>query len=166
VTRVLFVCLGNICRSPTAEGMLRHLAAREAPLLPLEVDSAGTGDYHIGDPPDPRSRLAAMRRGIDIGGLRARQIAADDFLRFDFILAMDPDNLRNLRAAAPPGASARVRLFLEYAPQTGRLDVPDPYYGDENGFETVLDLVEAASRGLLASLERRGAPPAAESGRG
>lgn len=166
MTRVLFVCLGNICRSPTAEGMLRHLAAREAPRLALQIDSAGTGDYHIGDPPDPRSRSAALRRGIDIGGLRARQVAAEDFRSFDLILAMDRDNLRNLQAAAPRASTAQLRLFLQYAPQTGRLDVPDPYYGDASGFEAVLDLVAAAARGLLSSLEPSAAPAALGPNRG
>ncbi|HEX3951732.1 MAG TPA: low molecular weight protein-tyrosine-phosphatase [Steroidobacteraceae bacterium] len=124
--RVLFVCLGNICRSPTAEGVLRYLAAREAPGLVLEIDSAGTADYHIGAPPDPRSRRAALARGIDIGDLRARQVTAADFLRFDLILAMDRDNLRGLEAIRPGNARAGLKPFLEYAPQTKLRDVPDP----------------------------------------
>ena len=154
--RVLFVCLGNICRSPTAEGVLRHLAAKEAPGLALDIDSAGTADYHIGAPPDPRSQRAALKRGIDISGLQARQVAADDFACFDLILAMDRDNLRELQAMLPEHSRARVRLFLEYAPELGRLDVPDPYYGGPNGFEEVLDLVESAARALLAYLRREG----------
>ena len=151
--RVLFVCLGNICRSPTAEGVLRYLAAKEAPHLALEIDSAGTADYHIGAPPDPRSQRAALGRGIDIRGLRARQVAADDFTRFDLILAMDRENLRELRAIQPRNSPASLRLFLEYAPDLGLRDVPDPYYRDAAAFEEVLDLTTAASRGLLAALE-------------
>jgi protein-tyrosine phosphatase len=151
--RVLFVCLGNICRSPTAEGVLRVLAAREAPDLMLEVDSAGTAGYHIGEPPDPRTRAAAARRGYDLSTQRARVVEPADFERFDLILAMDRENLRVLRRRAPAGAHERLRLFLEFAPQAADPeDVPDPYYGGPNGFEQVLDLVESASRGLLAHL--------------
>ena len=151
--RVLFVCLGNICRSPTAEGVFRHLLEQEAPKLQIEVDSAGTAGYHVGDPPDSRSQRAALRRGIDLSGLRARKVTPDDFARFDLILAMDHDNLRELKAMMPERSRARVRLFLEYAPDLGRLEVPDPYYGDAGGFEAVLDLTAAASRGLIAALE-------------
>ncbi len=154
--RVLFVCLGNICRSPTAEGVLRALAAREAPDLTLEVDSAGTAGYHVGDPPDPRTRAAAARRGYDLSMLRARVVEPTDFERFDLILAMDRENLRVLRRRAPAGAHQRLRLFLEFAPHGHAAeDVPDPYYGGANGFEEVLDLVEAAARGLLAHLRRQ-----------
>jgi protein-tyrosine phosphatase len=153
--RVLVVCLGNICRSPTAEGVLRDLAAKEAPGLPLEIDSAGTADYHIGAPPDPRSQRAALRRGIDISDLRARRITVEDFERFDLILAMDADNLRELQALRPRNSHAAVKLFLEYAPNAGLSDVPDPYYGDAAAFEKVLDLTTAASRGLLAALQER-----------
>ena len=147
------VCLGNICRSPTAEGVLRHMAAKEAPQLALEVDSAGTADYHIGAPPDLRSQRAALRRGIDISGLKARQVAADDFARFDLILAMDAENLRELQAMRPRTSHASVKLFLEYAPDSALRDVPDPYYRDAAAFEEVLDLTTAASRGLLAALQ-------------
>jgi low molecular weight protein-tyrosine phosphatase len=151
--RVLFVCLGNICRSPTAEGVLRHLAAQAGPRLKIEIDSAGTADYHIGAPPDHRSRRAASRRGIDISGLRARQVTEDDFVRFDLILAMDRENLRELEAMKPANSRASLKLFLEYAPDLNLRDVPDPYYRDAGAFEEVLDLTTAASRGLLASLE-------------
>jgi protein-tyrosine phosphatase len=151
--RVLMVCLGNICRSPTAEGVLRHLAAKEAPQLALEIDSAGTADYHIGAPPDLRSQRAALRRGIDISGIKARQVAADDFARFDLILAMDAENLRELQAMRPRNSHASVKLFLEYAPDSALRDVPDPYYRDAAAFEEVLDLTTAASRGLLAALQ-------------
>lgn len=152
--RVLFVCLGNICRSPTAEGVFRHLLEQAAPQLHVEVDSAGTADYHSGDPPDLRSQRAARRRGIDLSGLRARQVAPDDFACFDLILAMDRDNLRELEAMRPQQAHARVRLFLEYAPDLGRPELPDPYYGGASGFEEVLDLCTAASRGLIAALQK------------
>ena len=151
--RVLFVCLGNICRSPTAEGVLRDLIAREAPGLAVELDSAGTADYHVGSPPDSRSQRAALRRGIDLSGLRARQVTAEDFMRFDWILAMDEENLRDLEALRPPGAKARLRLFMDFAPQPHPRAVPDPYMGDAAGFEEVLDLTTAAARGLLAALQ-------------
>jgi protein-tyrosine phosphatase len=154
--KILFVCLGNICRSPTAEGVLRTLAAREAPELGLEIDSAGTAGYHVGEPPDPRTRQAAARRGYDLEGLRARIVEPLDFERFELILAMDRDNLRVLRRRAPAMAHERLQLFLEFAPDSGIEDVPDPYYGGPNGFEEVLDLVESAARGLIAHL-RRGA---------
>jgi protein-tyrosine phosphatase len=153
--RVLMVCLGNICRSPTAEGVLRHLAAKEAPGLALEVDSAGTADYHIGAPPDARSQRAALRRGIDIGSLRARQVVADDFARFDLILAMDAENLRELQALQPRNSRAALKRFLDYAPEMEVRDVPDPYYGKAAAFEKVLDLTTAAARGLLAALQER-----------
>jgi protein-tyrosine phosphatase len=153
--RILFVCLGNICRSPTAEAVLRALAAREAPELAIEVDSAGTAAYHAGEAPDPRTRQAAARRGYDLTALRARIVEPGDFERFDLILAMDRENLQVLRRRAPAGAHERLRLFLEFAPQEGPEDVPDPYYGGPNGFEEVLDLVEAAARGLLAHLRQR-----------
>lgn len=153
--RVLFVCLGNICRSPTAEGVLRAFAAREAPELRLEVDSAGTAGYHIGEPPDARTRQAAARRGYDLGKLRARVVEPADFERFDLILAMDRENLSVLRRRAPQMAHERLRLLLEFAPPGSPEDVPDPYYGGPNGFEEVLDLVEAAVRGLLRHLRQR-----------
>jgi protein-tyrosine phosphatase len=154
VFSVLFVCLGNICRSPTAEGVFRHLLRQEAPELQVEVDSAGTADYHLGEPPDLRSQRAAMRRGIDLGALRARQVTPADFARFDLILAMDRANLLELEAMRPKNSRARVQLFLEYAPELGRLEVPDPYLRDASGFEEVLDLSAAASRGLLAGLQK------------
>jgi protein-tyrosine phosphatase len=157
--RILFVCLGNICRSPTAEGVLRWMAARDAPELRLEIDSAGTADYHIGEPPDRRSQRAALKRGIDISGLRARQVTQDDFERFDLILAMDADNLRDLRAMRPRGARTEPKVFLDYAPQLRLRDVPDPYYGDAAAFERVLDLAATASRGLLAALQEGAQQP-------
>ena len=153
--RILFVCLGNICRSPTAEGVVRDLAARENPPLEIEIDSAGTAGYHIGAAPDPRSQGAARRRGIDISGLRARRVEPSDYSKFDLILAMDRDNLRALQAARPDNARAQLRLFLEYAPQSGLSEVPDPYYGADRDFELVLDLCTAAARGLIDELQQR-----------
>jgi protein-tyrosine phosphatase len=149
---ILFVCLGNICRSPTVEGVARVLAAREAPQLQLQFDSAGTADYHVGDAPDPRSRRHALARGYDISGLRARQLKTEDFRRFDLLLAMDEDNLRQMRALAPQGHAQRVRLFLSYLQDSPARPVPDPYYGGPAGFETVLDLAEHGSRALFVAL--------------
>lgn len=146
------MCLGNICRSPTAEGVLRALAQREAPQLALHADSAGTAGYHIGAPPDPRTLAAARRRGYDLSDLRARQVQSADFSDFDLLLAMDEDNLASLRAQAPPGTDQRLKMFLEYAPELGRLDVPDPYYGTAPDFDLVVDLVERGARGLLRAL--------------
>ncbi|HEU5138187.1 MAG TPA: low molecular weight protein-tyrosine-phosphatase [Steroidobacteraceae bacterium] len=150
--RVLFVCLGNICRSPTAEGVLRAIAAHEFPGLEIDIDSAGTADYHVGEPPDRRTLAAARRRGYDLAGLRARQVQPEDFRRFDYLLAMDHANLSELEARRPEDASARLALFLAFAPQAETLEVPDPYYGGTEDFERVLDLCESASRGLLERL--------------
>jgi protein-tyrosine phosphatase len=152
--RVLFVCMGNICRSPTAEGVFRHYLRTQAPDLEVEIDSAGTHDYHVGDPPDPRTVKAAARRGIDLSGLRARQVQDDDFERFDLILAMDQLNHATLLERSAAGQHSRIRLLLEFAAGAGRDDVPDPYYGGASGFELVLDLVEQASVGLAAELRR------------
>ncbi|MGH8140803.1 MAG: low molecular weight protein-tyrosine-phosphatase [Steroidobacteraceae bacterium] len=152
--KILFVCLGNICRSPTAETVFRQIMAREAPDLGIEVDSAGTAGYHVGEPPDQRTRHAAMRRGYDMSALRARVVEPQDFGRFDLILAMDRENLDVLSRRAPPAARERIRLFLEFAPEVDTAEVPDPYYGGPNGFEEVLDLVEAASRGLMQHVQR------------
>jgi protein-tyrosine phosphatase len=156
---VLFVCLGNICRSPTVEAVVRELAGREAPGLALTVDSAGTAGYHLGDPPDARSRAAAKRRGYDLEGHRGRQVEAADFERFDLLLAMDAANLADLRALAPPGLESRARLFLDFAPGVPLREVPDPYYGGPEAFETVLDLAEHGARGLIDHLQAS-RPPA------
>lgn len=152
--KILFVCLGNICRSPTAEIVFRHLLEREAPELDITVDSAGIGAWHIGEPPDERSQAAALRRGFDMGALRARQIAGEDFERFDLILAMDLENLAELKRRAPARLRDRVRLFLDFVADGESDEVPDPYYGGQAGFERVLDLVEQASRGLLDHLKQ------------
>ena len=154
--RILFVCLGNICRSPTAEAVFRHLLVQSATGLEVEVDSAGTGDWHIGEPPDQRAQAAARRRGLDMSRLRARQIVHEDFALFDLIIAMDRQNLAELRRRAPAQYRERVRLFLEFAPELETHDVPDPYYGAAAGFEEVLDLAEQAARGLLGHLTKRG----------
>ena len=149
MTRILFVCMGNICRSPSAEAVLRELARRDFPHLQIEVDSAGTHDYHVGEPPDPRSIAAGRKRGYDLAPLRARQVTSDDFARFDWLLAMDAANLSRVRQLAPAGEMERAQLFLEFASETSRIDVPDPYYGKPADFEIVLDLLEVASRRLL-----------------
>jgi protein-tyrosine phosphatase len=153
--RILFCCMGNICRSPSAEGVFRQLIAVRAPHLSVEIDSAGTHGYHVGDPPDRRAVSAALRRGIDLSGLRARRGEAGDFERFDLILAMDEDNLNELRQLAPAHARERIRLVMEYAPNAASRAVPDPYYGGAQGFEAVLDLLEEAAEGLLAEILQR-----------
>ncbi len=152
--RVLFVCLGNICRSPTAEGVFRRELEAAGLAQRVEVDSCGIGDWHVGKSPDPRAAAAARRRGIDLSELCARQLAADDFQRFDYLLAMDQDNLAVLQAQCPDGCKAHIGLFLDFAGHVDRA-VPDPYYGGEQGFEEVLDLIESASRGLVDDIARR-----------
>lgn len=153
---VLMVCMGNICRSPTAEGVLRWRLRREGLGELVRVDSAGTTAFHRGSPPDSRAIAHAARRGIDIAGLRARELTAADFDRFDLLLAMDEDNLETLRRRARPEHHERLRLLLSFAPPaTGVLEVPDPYYGAPAGFEQVLDLIEAATDGLLAEVRQR-----------
>ncbi len=146
--------MGNICRSPTAEAVFREVVRLEGQGLDVLVDSAGTHAYHVGEPPDSRAIAAARRRGIRMEDLRARVVSRDDFLRFDFVLAMDQQNLEHLERLAPAGHRARVQLFMDYARDSGPPEVPDPYYGGETGFEQVLDLVEAAARGLLSTLRR------------
>ena len=143
---VLFVCTGNICRSPTAEAVLRHLAAKEG--IELHIASAGIGDWHVGAAPDDRAQHHARKRGYDLSALRARQVTPRDFDEFDLVLAMDRGHLRALERMAPPALRHKLRLFV-----AGR-DVPDPYYGGAEGFEQVLDLVEAACRDLLRELKR------------
>ncbi len=150
---VLFVCMGNICRSPTAEGVFRHHVEKAGLADRIDVDSAGTHAYHVGEPPDHRARAAAERRGMSLDGIRARRVSSADFERFDYIIAMDEDNLFRLRDEAPDDHTAEIRLFLEYS--TGsETEVPDPYYGGAAGFERVLDLVVDASQGLLKALAR------------
>lgn len=146
--KVLFVCLGNICRSPTAEGVFRHRVERAVLEEHIVIDSAGTGDYHIGAPPDGRACNAATRRGYDLTALRARQVKRADFADFDSVLAMDDENVRALKRLAPREHAHKVKLFTEFC-STGACAVPDPYGGGAQGFELVLDLVEDAAQGLL-----------------
>jgi low molecular weight protein-tyrosine phosphatase len=157
--RLLFVCMGNICRSPTAEGVMRRLVAEAGLDDRIATDSAGTGGWHAGDPPDSRATGAAARRGVTLEGA-ARQVRAEDFRDFDLLIAMDRENLRGLLAVAPDEAgSEKVRLLREFDPLSAGapdLDVPDPYYGGDRGFETVLDMTEAACRGLLDELRAAG----------
>jgi protein-tyrosine phosphatase len=157
MVRILFVCMGNICRSPTAHAVFRKLVIDEGLADRIEIDSAGTHAYHIGEPPDSRSQQTALSRGIDMNDLRARKVERGDFSDYHYILAMDQDNLSNLRALIAGGSSpARVELFMDYAADWSEQEVPDPYYGGAQGFERVFDMVEAASRGLLDALRTRG----------
>ena len=153
--RVLFVCLGNICRSPTAHGVFARLVEQEGLADRIQVDSAGTHAYHIDEPPDPRAQAAAAKRGVDLSVLRARKALEMDFQEFDYVLAMDRSNFEHLMKLCPPGAEDKLRLFLTYAPELGEEDVPDPYYGGTAGFERVLDLIESAAQGLLADIRDR-----------
>lgn len=150
---VLFVCMGNICRSPTAEGVFRHVVNEAGLADSIHIDSAGTHAYHIGEPADRRAQKAAGRRGYTMDRIRARRVAEDDFMSYDYILAMDNDNLTLLRSQSDESHHGKIRLFLEYSSLRER-EVPDPYYGGAAGFERVLDLVEDASRGLLDFLRR------------
>ncbi|SDG83823.1 protein-tyrosine phosphatase [Pseudomonas flavescens] len=152
--RVLFVCLGNICRSPTAEAVLRQRLQQAGLAERIEVDSAGTGDWHVGKAPDPRTQEAASRRGYDLSGLRGRQVSADDFSRFDLLLAMDTANLRDLQRLRPAQARGELDLYLRRY-DLAVDEVPDPYYGGSEGFEQVLDLLEQASDALLIELKGR-----------
>lgn len=147
--QVLFICLGNICRSPTAHGVFESLVACQGLADQIVIDSAGTGDWHIGRAPDPRAQQAAQRRGHDIAHLRARQVTPGDFSHFDYILAMDHANLDDLQAMRPQWYQGHLGLFLDFAPGLAGSAVPDPYYGGEEGFDQVFDMVDAASRGLL-----------------
>lgn len=152
--RVLFVCTGNICRSPTAEGVFRHLIQQAGLGHSIESASAGTHGYHIGDPPDPRTVAAALRRGFDLTAQRARKVRVEDFYVFDMILAMDRDHFAHLDSLRPNDARAEVRLFLDFHPERIHKDVPDPYYGGPDSFEQVLDMIEQASRALLSHIAR------------
>lgn len=151
--RILFFCMGNICRSPTAEGVMR--AKLKAAGLDVAVDSAGTHGYHVGAPPDERAMEHAARRGYDLSSLRARQLVAEDFTRFDLVLGMDDDNVARAARLCPPGERHRLQLLLNYAPRASKRQVPDPYYGGAAGFDEVLDLVEAACDGLIEALRTR-----------
>lgn len=152
---VLFVCMGNICRSPTAHGVFRKLLVDRELTHQIATDSAGTHAYHVGNPPDQRAQATATRRGIDLSDLRARQVQETDFYDFDYILAMDLDNYESLSRLCPEGMQQRLYLFMDFAADMGVQEVPDPYYGGARGFEQVFDLVDAAARGLLADISRR-----------
>jgi protein-tyrosine phosphatase len=151
---VLFVCMGNICRSPTAEAVFRHYVENAGLSEHISIDSAGTHDYHIGDPPDLRTQRAAQQRGYDMSALRGRQAGEADFRRFDYVLAMDKANLAILQRITPPGSATQACLFLEYARHHAEREVPDPYYGGADGFERVLDMVEDAAQGLLEEIRQ------------
>jgi len=146
-SRVLFVCLGNICRSPTAEGVFRHLVEKAGLQDRIVIDSAGTGDYQIGNPPDERASRAAKARGYVLTG-RARQVTRKDFAEFDYVIAMDEQNLRDLKRSSPGEHAHKIRLFTEFC-SSEACEVPDPYAGGPEGFEHVLDLVEDAAQGFL-----------------
>jgi protein-tyrosine phosphatase len=146
--KVLFVCMGNICRSPTAEGVFRHVIQQQGTADRFMVDSAGTHAYHVGEQPDRRAQQTARARGIDLAFIRARKVTRNDFAEFDYILAMDSDNYHNLLAICPAEYEDKVQLFLDYATNSHEQDVPDPYYGGQQGFEHVFDLVEDASHGF------------------
>lgn len=151
--RLLFVCLGNICRSPLAEAAMRDAAGREG--VAIEVDSAGTGDWHIGKPPDRRAIATAARHGLDIGDLRGRQVGPDDFDAFDRLIALDRNNLAALRALAPDGARAKLSLLLDHADGRAGQDVIDPYFGEDEGFEQAWRDIGAGVEGLLAEIRRQ-----------
>jgi protein-tyrosine phosphatase len=152
--RVLFVCTGNICRSPTAEGIFRGMVEKAGLADRVETDSAGTTDYHVGQPPDPRTVEAAKRRNVDLAALRARKVTSEDFDVFDYVVAMDMSHHRALQAMTVAETQPCLHLFLHHARHLGVTDVPDPYYGGEQGFENVLDLIEEGCRGLLDHIRR------------
>jgi len=155
MVKILFVCMGNICRSPTAEGVFRKLVVDEGLSHAIEIDSAGTHAYHIGSKPDARSQAAAQKRGIDLNSQRARKVNDLDFEMFDYILPMDRENYSNLIEQCPTHLEKKLQLFLEFASGFNEMEVPDPYYGGNQGFERVLDMVEEASKGLLWHIKTR-----------
>ncbi len=152
MVKVLFVCMGNICRSPTAEGVFRHMAEQSDSADGIFIDSAVTHAYHVGNPPDSRAVAAALKRNVDLSNQRARRVCVDDFTEFDYIIAMDESNKSDLLAICPAGYKDRVHLFLNFA-DCKESEVPDPYYGQGRGFEIVLNLVEDASHGLLKHVQ-------------
>ncbi len=153
--KVLFVCMGNICRSPTAHGVFRKLVEDAQLHEKIVIDSAGTHAYHVGNPPDNRAQETAQSRGIDLSDLRARQAQSEDFGLFDYIVAMDQENFHGLMSLCPPGKEDHVHMFMDFAPNMRTREVPDPYYGGASGFEKVFDLVEAAAKGLLEDIKRK-----------
>ncbi|WP_044410691.1 low molecular weight protein-tyrosine-phosphatase [Thiomicrospira microaerophila] len=152
---VLFVCMGNICRSPTAHAVFRKQVEEAGLAHKIRIDSAGTHAYHVGNPPDERSMRTAASRGVTMQDLRARKVDFSDLIEFDYILAMDADNLAILQQMAPADLKEKIMLFMAFAPHLGHDHVPDPYYGGEQGFDQVFDMVEQASKGLLASIKQR-----------
>ena len=152
---VVFICLGNICRSPTAEGVFRHIVQQDGLDEWISTDSAGTHAYHIGEQPDRRSQQTARERGIDLSDLRGRKAIESDFYDFDYVLAMDDENFSILKDICPSGYEDKLSLFLDFTDEYSDTQVPDPYYGGEQGFEHVFDLVESASKGLLADIKKR-----------
>ena len=167
MTRVLFVCMGNICRSPTAEAVFRRLAAQRGMLSELEIDSAGTHGYHVGESPDARTQRAAAERKYDLSQLVARKVAPEDLDYFDVVLAMDRSNMDSLRKLCPPNRLPRLKLFMSYARQFDDDEVPDPYYGLAHDFDLVLDMIEDAAEGLLDEIirERHGSISGSKEGR-
>lgn len=155
MVKVLMVCMGNICRSPMAHGYFEHLVRQAGLERHIQVDSAGTHAYHVGNPPDTRAQQTARRRGIDLSAQRARKAMREDFHTFDYVLAMDRDNHALLAELCPEGQEHKLRLFLEFAPQFAEREVPDPYYGGAEGFERVFDMIEAAAAGLLEDIRSR-----------
>jgi protein-tyrosine phosphatase len=147
--------MGNICRSPTAHGVFESLVEQAGLSQQIHVDSAGTHAYHVGNPPDPRSQQTALSRGFDLSSQRARKAEREDFLQFDYVLAMDRDNYQHLRLICPPGMEEKLSLFMDFAPELGLEEVPDPYYGGSRGFDKVFDMVEVAAQGLLADVRKR-----------
>jgi protein-tyrosine phosphatase len=158
--RLLFICLGNICRSPMAEGVFRRVIEEEGLADCFEIDSAGLGDWHVGQAPDDRAQAAARERGIEISDQCARQVVQEDFARFDLLLVMDRSNYAELKRRAPKAAHGKIRYFLDYAPHVGTKDVPDPFFGGAEGFDLALDLIQEAARGLVAALVGDEALPA------
>lgn len=152
MVRVLFVCMGNICRSPTAHGVFRQLVLEEGLVELIEIDSAGTHAYHVGNPPDRRAQSTAQARGVDLSDLRARQVSEEDFASYDYVVAMDQDNYLSLSQKCPRVHLDKIHMFMDFAPEMRTREVPDPYYGGAQGFERVFDLVEAAARGLLLDI--------------
>jgi protein-tyrosine phosphatase len=153
--KVLFVCMGNICRSPTGQGVFEHLVEQAALTDQIEIDSAGTHAYHVDEPPDSRATKVALKRGIRLAGQKARRVSSADFVQFDYILAMDSSNLRDLLANCPDEHQHKVKLLLSFASGFKEQDVPDPYYGGTTGFERVLDMVEEGARELLVDIRSR-----------
>ena len=152
---VLFICMGNICRSPLAHGLFEHRVKRAGLTEKISIDSAGTHAYHVGNLPDPRSQQTAQSHGIDLSSQRARQVTDSDFERFDYVLAMDNDNYALLSEQCPDKHQHKLKLFLEFASQLDETEVPDPYYGGDAGFEKVYQLIDAAADGLMADIESR-----------